>query len=72
MLNNLIPMLLNSQNPMQLLMQNSNSSPELQKALQIMNNKSPEEFKNYVINACSTQNIDIESLIKKLNLPIRL
>lgn len=72
MLNNLLPMLFNAQNPMQLLTQMSGSNPEIQKALQIANSKSPEEFKNYVKNVCATQNINIESLIKQYNLPIKM
>lgn len=72
MLNNLLPMLFNAQNPMQLLSQISGQYPELQKVLQIAQSKTPQEFEQYVKNVCATQNINIESLIKQYNLPIKM
>ena len=72
MLNNLLPMLLTSQNPMLLLQNMAGQNPELQKALQMANSKSPDEFKEYVKNVCKTQNINLESLIKQYNLPIKM
>lgn len=72
MLNNLLPMIFNAQNPMQLLSQMAGNNPQIQKALQMASSQSPEEFKEYVKNVCATQNINIESLIKQYNLPIKM
>lgn len=74
MLNNplqLIQMLSGAGNPLGMLQSMAAGNPQLQKALDMAQNKSPEEFKQYVKNVCSTQNIDIASLAKQYNLPIK-
>lgn len=65
-----LAMLSQAQNPQAMMMQMFGQNPNFQKVLQLANGKSPEQFKQYVINLCNTQGIDINSLARQFNLPL--
>lgn len=67
MLNNImqiLPQLSKCQNPMSMMMQMFGNNPQFQQALQVAQNKTPQQLEEYVRNICKTQNIDIDNLIK--------
>jgi hypothetical protein len=66
----MIALLSQSSNPMSLLQQMNANNPNLQKVLSIANGKTPEQLKEYVMNICATQGIDLQSLAKQYNLPL--
>ena len=53
-----------AQNPMTMFMQMYGGSPQYQKVMQIVQDKTPAQLEQYVRNLCKSQNIDIDNLIK--------
>lgn len=66
----LIQLVMNSNNPEQMLMQILGDNPQYRQVYDIVQNKTPEQIKQYAQNLCKTQNIDIKSLAKQFNLPL--
>lgn len=66
----LIQLVMNSNNPEQMLMQILGDNPQYQQVYNIIQGKTPEQIKQYAQNLCKTQNIDINSLAKRYNLPL--
>lgn len=66
----IIQLLMNSNNPEQLIMQILGDNPQFKQVYDIVKDKNPEQIKQYAQNLCKTQNIDIKSLAKQFNLPL--
>ena len=59
-----------TQNPMGLLQQLSMNNPKLQRVIEIMNGKSPQELEQYVRNTAQTQGVDLNELAQKMGLQL--
>lgn len=66
----LIQMLSSTNNPDQMIMQVLQNNPQFRQVYNIIQNKTPDEIKQYAQNLCKTQNIDINSLAKQFNIPL--
>lgn len=66
----IIQLVMNSNNPEQMLMQILGDNPQFKQVYDIVKDKNPEQIKQYAQNFCKTQNIDIKSLAKQFNLPL--
>lgn len=66
----LINMLFSSPNPDAMMQQVLGNNPIYQQIMQNIQGKSPEEIKQYAMNVCRTQGIDINSLAKQFNIPL--
>ena len=66
----LIQLLMNSNNPEQMIIQILGDNPQFKQIYDIVKDKNPEQIKQYAQNLCKTQNIDIKSLAKQFNLPL--
>ena len=66
----IIQLVMNSNNPEQMLMQILGDNPQFKQVYDIVKDKNPEQIKQYAQNLCKTQNIDIKSLAKQFNLPL--
>ena len=63
-------MLSKAQNPMAILQQLSQNNPKLQRVIEIMNGKSPQELEQYVRNTAQTQGVDLNELAQKMGLQL--
>ena len=63
-------MLSKAQNPMAVLQQLSQNNPKLQRVMEIMNGKSPQELEQYVRNTAQTQGVDLNELAQKMGLQL--
>jgi hypothetical protein len=63
-------MLSKAQNPMAILQQLSQNNPKLQRVMEIMNGKSPQELEQYVRNTAQTQGVDLNELAQKMGLQL--
>lgn len=59
-----------AQNPMTLLNQLAGQNPQLKRVMEVMNGKSPQEFRQYVKNTAKTQGVDLNQLANKLGLQL--
>ena len=66
----IIQLVMNSNNPEQMIMQILGDNPQFKQVYDIVRDKNPEQIKQYAQNLCKTQNIDIKSLAKQFNLPL--
>lgn len=66
----LISQLSQAKNPIVLLNQIMGNTPQFHQVMEIAKGKSSEELKRYVLNICSTQGVDLNSLAKQFNLPL--
>lgn len=69
-MNPLINMLMQSKNPMGLLQQLSQNNPKLQRVMEIINGKSPQELEQYVRQTAETQGVDLNQLAQKMGLQL--
>ena len=69
-MNPLINMLMQSKNPMGLLQQLSQNNPKLQRVMEIINGKSPQELEQYVRHTAETQGVDLKQLAQKMGLQL--
>lgn len=66
----MISMLQKAKDPMMLLQQMSSNNPQLKRALEVIQGKSPQELKQYVENTAKTQGVDLTQLAQKLGLQL--
>ena len=59
-----------AQNPIGLLQQLSQNNPKLQRVIEIMNGKTPQELEQYVRNTAQTQGVDLNELAQKMGLQL--
>ena len=66
----MINLLTKAKDPMNLLQQMSSNNPQLQRVIEVVNGKSPQELRQYVENTAKTQGVDLNQLAQKLGLQI--
>ena len=66
----MLQMLNKAQNPMGMLQQLTANNPKLQRVIEIMNGKSPQELEQYVRNTAQTQGVNLEELAQKMGLQL--
>ena len=57
-----------AQNPMAMLQQLSVNNPQLQRVIEVINGKTPQEIEQYVRNTAQTQGVDLSQLAQKMGL----
>ena len=66
----MLNMLQKAQNPYGMLQQLSQNNPKLQRVMEIMNGKSPQQLEQYVRNVAQTQGVDLKDLAQKMGLQL--
>lgn len=66
----MLGMLQKAKNPFGLLQQLSQNNPKLQRVMEVVNGKSPQEIEQYVRNTAQTQGVDLSKLAKQLGLQL--